>query len=116
MSKISLVFLAFIIYLTVSCQFGLGLKSKECFIKLLIVYVQLPHFGCDAFSLLLLQASFVLLFQDRISHFCYARLLDELGQGERRLLDTTFRRQVLSFQRPVVWDGNDVSISFDVYE
>src|SRR3954447_25332519 len=110
MSKVSLVFLAFIIYLTVSCQFWLCLKSKECFVELLIVDVKLPHFGCNTFSLLLLQTSLVLLFQDRIPHFCYAGLLDELGQGKRRLLDTAFRRQVLSFERPVVWDGNDVSI------
>lgn len=61
MFEIGLILLALVVHFSIACELWLGLKSEECFVKLLVVDVELAHLRLDALSLLLFEAGLVLL-------------------------------------------------------
>ena len=81
--------LALVVEVAHDGHFGLGLPFEEGIVQLLVVDVDATHLGSDAFAHFGFERFRLLLFLQSRAHLHNARLLDEVGQVERRLLNTT---------------------------
>lgn len=84
--------------------------------ELLVVDVEFAHFRLHTFANLGLEGlGFFFLF-DRVTHLHYAGVFDEFGELEGRFLHAAFGGEVFALQRPMVGDGDAVTVGFKVNE
>lgn len=111
-----LVLLALVVQVPVTRQLGLGLVLEEGVVQHLVVDVYLAHLGADALARLGLALLGGLLLHHRVADLRDARLRDELGQLEGRLLHAHLACQVLTDVAPVSGHGHAAAVGLQGHQ